>query len=82
MTEVKMEKHLENSLEAIINNGKEKGNISISTEHPLDDLPITNPILQPDSVEKTDAPLIDTNQKVTSEDSQHYCDRQWAKRAR
>ncbi|OCG53942.1 two-partner secretion domain-containing protein, partial [Gilliamella sp. Bim3-2] len=74
VTEVKTEKHLDNSLEAIINNGKEKGNINISTEHPLDDLPITNPILQPDSVEKPDTSIIDTNQKVTSEDSHHYAD--------
>ncbi|OCG41163.1 S-layer family protein [Gilliamella sp. Bif1-4] len=74
VTEVKTDKHLDNSLEAIINNGKEKGNINISTEHPLDDLPITNPIIQPDSVEKPDTPIIDTNKKVTSEDSQHYAD--------
>ncbi|WP_342354086.1 hemagglutinin repeat-containing protein [Gilliamella sp. ESL0250] len=76
VTEIKNEKHLDNSLEDIINQGKEKGNVSISTESPIHDLPITQPILPPEKVEKPDAPIIDDNQKVSvpSEAGQSHAD--------
>ncbi|OCG74450.1 hypothetical protein A9G42_10000, partial [Gilliamella sp. Nev6-6] len=74
--EVKNDKHLNNSLKDIINQGEEKGKISILPEHQVNDLPIMQPIYQPDNVDTPalDTPVIDANQKVTSEDSQHYGD--------
>ncbi|MWP28784.1 two-partner secretion domain-containing protein, partial [Gilliamella sp. Pra-s54] len=52
VTEVKTEKQLDNSLEDII----------ISTEHPLDDLPSSNPIIDPNP----DGAIIDEDQNTDS----------------
>ncbi|OCG24868.1 hypothetical protein A9G22_03290, partial [Gilliamella sp. App2-1] len=76
VTEVKNEKHLNNLSEDIINQGKEKGKVSISTESPIHDLPITQPIMPPEKVEKPNTPIIDDNQKVEvpSEAGQSHAD--------